>query len=156
MKIVLWLLSTIAVFAADPAPALRTDKFKLGDWEDDIGYRQAVRVGDTLYISGVTGKGAMPGAIKNVYGELQQVLAHYGLTFAHVVKENLYTTDLEAVKANLPARRAYYGKDFPAATWVQVSRLYEPGHVLEVELIAAFPAETIQSDLPTKNTKHTK
>lgn len=126
--------------AADPAPALKTEKFKLGDWEDDIGYRSAVRVGDTLYVSGIAGAGAMPDAIRSVYGELQKVLAHHGLTFAHVVKENLHTTDLEAVKANQPVRRAFYGKDFPAATWVQVSRLYEVNQVVEVELIAVFPA----------------
>lgn len=135
-------VSTTLLSAADTLPALKTQKFKLGDWEDDIGYRQAVRVGDTLYISGIAGAGAMPDAIKSVYGELSQVLAHYGLTFAHVVKENAYTTDLEALKANLAVRRAFYGKDFPAATWVQVSRLYEPGHVLEVELVAVFPSSS--------------
>jgi 2-iminobutanoate/2-iminopropanoate deaminase len=136
----LCLLSATALPAADRAPALKTDKFKLGAWEDDIGYRAAVRVGDTLYVSGIAGGGAMPDAIKGVYGELRSVLAHYGLTFDHVVKENLYTTDLESVKANQPQRRAFYGREFPAATWVQVSRLYEPGHVLEVELIAVFPS----------------
>ena len=136
----LCLFSATALLAAVPAPTLKTDRFKLGDWEDDIGYRQAVRVGDTLYVSGIAGAGAMPDAIKGVYGELRQVLAHYGLTFAHVVKENAYTTNLEALKANLAVRRAFYGRDFPAATWVQVSRLYQADQVLEVELIAVFPA----------------
>jgi enamine deaminase RidA (YjgF/YER057c/UK114 family) len=138
----LCLFSATALLAADPAPALKTDRFKLGDWEDEIGYRQAVRVGDTLYVSGIAGAGAMPDAIKGVYGELRQVLAHYGLTFAHVVKENAYTTDLEALKTNLAVRRAFYGRDFPAATWVQISRLYQLDQVLEVELIAVFPAGT--------------
>lgn len=135
----LCLCSATTLFATEPPPPLRTDRFKLGDWEDDIGYRSAVRVGDTLYISGIAGAGAMPDAIKSVYGGLQQVLAHYGLTFAHVVKENAYATDLEALKANRAMRRAFYGEEFPAATWVQVSRLYEPDHVLEVELVAVFP-----------------
>ena len=138
----LCLLATSALLAGGPAPALKTEKYKLGDWEDEIGYRQAVRVGDTLYVSGIAGAGAMPDAIKGVYGELRQVLAHYGLTFAHVVKENAYTTDLEALKTNLAVRRAFYGRDFPAATWVQISRLYQPDQVLEVELIAVFPAGT--------------
>jgi enamine deaminase RidA (YjgF/YER057c/UK114 family) len=146
LPILLCLLSATALVAADPAtatparPVPPMDKFRLGSWEDDIGYRQAARVGDTLYISGIAAAGAMPDAIKSVYGELQQVLAHYGLTFAHVVKENAYTTDLEALKASLAVRRAVYGRDFPASTWVQVSRLYEPAQVLEVELIAVFPS----------------
>jgi 2-iminobutanoate/2-iminopropanoate deaminase len=144
----LCLLLVTALHAADPAPALKTDKFKLGDWEDDIGYRQAVRVGNTLYISGSVGAGAMPDAIRGAYGELEKTLAHYGLTFAHVVKENIYTTDLDALKANLEVRRAFYGKEFPAATWVQVSRLYEPAHVLEVELIAIFPEGSAKDSKP--------
>ena len=141
MKIIalLVLLFATALLAADPAPALKTEKFKLGDWEDDIGYRQAVRVGRTLYISGSVGAGEMPAAIAEAYGALGKTLRHYGLGFQHVVKENIYTTQLDALKANLAARRKFYGKDFPAATWVQVSRLYDPAHVIEVEVIAVLP-----------------
>jgi 2-iminobutanoate/2-iminopropanoate deaminase len=135
----LGLIFVTTLHAANPASSLPAEKYKLGDWEDDIGYRQAVRVGNTLYISGTAGLGPMPAAINSVYGELQKTLAHFGLTFAQVVKENAYTTDIEALKANLALRRKFYGKEFPAATWVQVSRLYEPTHLLEVELIAVFP-----------------
>jgi 2-iminobutanoate/2-iminopropanoate deaminase len=133
------LLSTTA-YAAEPAPAPpKTERFKAGAWEDDIGYRQAVRVGKTLYISGTVGAGEMPAAIKSAYDGLEKTLRHFGLTFQHVVKENIYTTKLDELKANLAIRRAYYGQDFPAATWVQVDRLYEPKDVIEVELIAVFP-----------------
>ena len=90
----------------------------------------------------------MPDAIRGVYGELQKTLEHYGLTFAHVVKENVYTTDLDALKANLEVRRGFYGKEYPAATWVQVSRLYQPIHVLEVELIAVFPESSVKDTKP--------
>ena len=49
--------------------------------------------------------------------------------------------DIDALKAAKATRSAYYGTDFPAATWVQVSRLYEPDHVIEVEVIAVLPEE---------------
>ncbi|MBS0396783.1 MAG: RidA family protein, partial [Proteobacteria bacterium] len=32
-----------------------------------------------------------------------------------------------------------YGAAMPAATWVQVQRLYDPSLVVEVELIAEYP-----------------
>jgi 2-iminobutanoate/2-iminopropanoate deaminase len=140
------LLSAASLPAADspvkdsiPPPALKTDKFKLGNWEDDIGYRQAVRVGNILYVSGSVGAGDMPGAIRSAYAELRQTLSHFGLNSQNVVKENVYTTNIDELKANLSLRREFYGKDFPAATWVQVSRLYEPGDVIDVELVAVFP-----------------
>jgi 2-iminobutanoate/2-iminopropanoate deaminase len=107
--------------------------------EKDIGYAQAVRVGNTLYISGSVGEGAMPQAIAQAYDELQTTLKAHGLSFSDVVKENVYTTDLDAFIANKALRKRYYGNEFAAATWVQVQRLYLPTHVVEVELIAVFP-----------------
>ena len=135
----LCLLLVARLSAADAPPTLPIEKFKLGDWEDDIGFRQAVRVGNTVYISGTTGAGDMRAAIREAYGTLETTLKHFGLTFRHVVKETIHTTSLEDLKANLALRRHYYGKDFPAATWVQVSRLYEPAHVIKIELIAVIP-----------------
>jgi enamine deaminase RidA (YjgF/YER057c/UK114 family) len=122
-----------------PQPPLEKQKFHLGPWEQDIGYTQAVRVGNTLYLSGTTGRGEMAGAVKNAYDGIAKTLAAYGLGFGHVVKENVYTTDIEALKANKGIRNAYYGGDFPAATWVQISRLFTPETVLEVEVTAVFP-----------------
>jgi len=56
-----------------------------------------------------------------------------------VVKENLYTTDMEAVKKYNDARKVFYKGDFPAATWVQISRLFMYDARLKVELIAHLP-----------------
>ena len=107
--------------------------------ETQIGYCQALRVGNTLYISGSVGKGDMPDAMRGAYDELKQTLAAHGLDFHNVTKENVYATDLDAFIRNKDVRKTYYGEDFPAATWVQVQRLYLPSFVVEVELTAQFP-----------------
>ena len=107
--------------------------------ETDIGFAQAVRVGDTLYISGSVGTGAMPKAIHQAYDVLKATLAAHGLDFSNVVKENVYTTDIDAFIRNKDIRKQYYAKEFPAATWVQIQRLYVPQDVVEVELVAVFP-----------------
>lgn len=130
---------TASFAAAAAESALEEGKYREGPWEDDIGYRQAVRSGNTLYISGSVGEGAMPDAIRGAYTTLEKTLKAYGLGFADVVKENIYTTNLDALKENLAVRKTFYKGEFPAATWVQVQRLYEPSHVIEVELIAVFP-----------------
>ena len=130
---------SLLLLAGRQAQELRKEKFQLGPWEDEIGYAQAVRVGNTLYISGSVGEGAMPQAVDQAFGAIQKTLAHYGLDFRHVVKENAFTTDIEALKAANEVRKKYYGTDFPAATWVQIARLFSPQHVLEVEVIAVFP-----------------
>jgi enamine deaminase RidA (YjgF/YER057c/UK114 family) len=133
------LLLAGAVAHAEDRPVPPMDKFSLGPWEDDIGYRQAVRVGNTLHLSGSVGAGAMPDAIKQAYTTVEKTLAHYGLTFHHVVKETIFTTNLDELKAARAVRREFYGKDFPASSWVQVARLFEPGFVIEVEIEAVFP-----------------
>lgn len=129
------------VAAATELPPLQKQKFHAGPWEHDIGYTQAVRVGNTLYVSGSVGAGEMPAALKQAYDKIARTLAAHQLGFGHVVKENVFTTDIEALKAHKAVRNAYYGTDFPAATWVQVSRLFRPEHVLEVEVTAVFPDE---------------
>ena len=107
--------------------------------ETDIGYCQAVRIGNTLHISGSVGQGEMPAAIHMAYEELKKTLAANGLDFLNVVKENVYTTDLDAFIRNKDVRKDYYATDFPAATWVQVQRLYLPAFVVEVEVTAEIP-----------------
>lgn len=132
-------LPATAAAATPAAPPAQKQKFNRGPWEQDIGYAQAVRFGNLLFISGTTGRGEMPAAIKQAYDGIQQTLVAHGLGFGHIVKENAFTTDIEALKANRAVRNAYYAGDFPAATWVQISRLFAPEIVLEVEVIAVFP-----------------
>lgn len=107
--------------------------------ETDIGFCQAVRSGNRLYISGTVGQGEMPAAVQSTYERLGKTLAANGLTFANVVKENVYTTDLDAFKKTTGIRRTFYGASLPAATWVEVRRLFLPAFVVEIELIAEYP-----------------
>ena len=104
--------------------------------EDEYGYAQAVKVGNTIYISGVAGRGPMDQAIANVYRGLERTLQHYGATFENVVKENLYTTNMDEMIKHQKIRRDFYKNDYHAASWVQISRLFMPDAVLEVEVIA--------------------
>ena len=145
-------LSLVSLFAESPAapntstPAaplgpIEKHKFNLGAWENEIGYAEAVRVGNVLYVSGTVGGGAMPDAIKQAYDTIGRTLAAHRLGFQHVVKENIFTTDLDALKTNKDVRKSYYQGDFPASTWVQISRLYDPKNVIEVEIVAIFPDE---------------
>jgi 2-iminobutanoate/2-iminopropanoate deaminase len=110
-------------------------------FENQMGYCQAVRSGNTLYISGTAASGDMPVAIGKVYGDLKKTLAAHGLTFADVVKETVYATDLDAFIKHHQVRKAMYTGGYPVATWLQVPRLFTPTLVVEVELVATFPAK---------------
>jgi enamine deaminase RidA (YjgF/YER057c/UK114 family) len=103
------------------------------------GYCQVLKVDNVLYISGAVTTDLSPKGIQAVYTDLKASLASFGATFQHVVKENLYTTDIETMKKYNDVRKKFYNNDFPAATWIQVQRLYMSDAKLEVELIAHLP-----------------
>lgn len=107
--------------------------------DTSAGYVQVLKVDNILYISGAVTTKVTPEGIRQVYQALEKSLKSYGATFQNVVKENLYTTDIETMKKYNSVRKAFYNGDFPAATWVQVSRLYMSEAKLEVELTAHLP-----------------
>jgi len=107
--------------------------------DTSAGYVQVVKVDKVLYISGAVTRELTPEGITQVYTALERSLKSFGATFQNVVKENLYTTDIETMKKYNEARKAFYKGDFPAATWIQVVRLYMADAVLEVELVAHLP-----------------
>ncbi|HMU44767.1 MAG TPA: RidA family protein [Chitinophagaceae bacterium] len=120
--------------------SIKKEKWHWGrDQDTTAGYAQVVKVGNVLYISGTVSRDITPEGITNVYKALERSLKQYGATFQNVVKENLYTTDIEAMKKNNDARKVFYKGDFPAATWVQINRLYMADAKLEIELIAYLP-----------------
>jgi 2-iminobutanoate/2-iminopropanoate deaminase len=139
LSILLALLLSIATHSgiAQTGNTIQKQKFHWGREQDTTaGYAQAVKVDNVLYISGTVARDITPESITNVYKTLERTLQHYGATFQNVVKENLYTTDIEAMKKYNDSRKIFYKGDFPAATWVQISRLYMPDAKLEIELIA--------------------
>lgn len=110
--------------------------FHLHPSEKDWNYAQAYRSGNLLYISGTVGNGEIDKALERVYKTLEVTLKKYNLDYTHVVKENLFAKDIEAVKKHKDIRKKYYGTHTPAATWVEVTRLLDNESVLEVELTA--------------------
>ena len=142
--IVTFLLLSFAATAQQTKTPIEKEKWHWGNpnkQDTSAGYAQALKAGDVLYISGTVTTELTEKGIKQVYAGLERSLKQYGLTFQHVVKENLYTTDIEAMKQFNYVRKQFYKGDFPAATWVQIVRLYMPDAKLEVELIAHFPKQ---------------
>jgi enamine deaminase RidA (YjgF/YER057c/UK114 family) len=146
MKHLFFVLISVLYFhhlsAQQTQPPIQKQKWhwgSAGGQDTSAGYAQALRVGNVLYISGTVTLEVNEQGVKSVYSNLENTLKQYGLSFQHVVKENLYTTDIEAMKKYNYVRKQFYKGDFPAATWVQIARLYMAEARLEIELIAHFP-----------------
>ncbi len=144
MKIIILFLSV--AFTARVCQAqdtqIQKEKWHWGNslkQDTSAGYVQVVKIDNILYISGAVAREVTPEGITRVYSSLEKSLKSFGATFQNVVKENLYTTDMEAMKKYNDTRKAFYKGDFPAATWIQISRLYLSDAKLEVDLIAHLP-----------------
>lgn len=140
--LIISLLFAAVLHAQQTQTPIQKEKWHWNDankQDTSAGYAQAVKVGNVLYISGTVALSVNEEGVKRVYNNLERTLKQYGLTFQHVVKENLYTTDIEAMKDYNYVRKQFYKGDYPAATWVQIARLYMAEARLEIELIAYFP-----------------
>ena len=114
--------------------------YHAGPWEEKIGYSQAVRAGHTIYISGTVGadeKGFpkdLEAQMRLAYAAIEKTLEQYGANVSDVAMERIYTTDMDALIKLQEVRKGVYGKWLPAATWVEVRRLYVPEAMIEIEV----------------------
>jgi len=109
-------------------------------WEDDIGYSQVVAANNTLYISGITSEEAtFENQIDDIYNTIKKILADYNVETNAIVKEVIYTTDIEKLKAAIPIRKAHFSDKYPSSSWVEVKGLWSKSHLLEVEVVVVLP-----------------
>lgn len=109
-------------------------------WENDTGYTQVVKNNDTLYLSGISSeKTTFENQVDDIYTNIKKILADYNVGTEAIVKEVIFTTDIERLKLAIPIRKAYFDGQYPSSTWVEVKRLWSESHFLEVEVVAVLP-----------------
>lgn len=114
------------------------------------GFTHAVEVtgGRTLYLSGqialdqagnIIGAGDFRAQARQVFENLKNALAAAGADFTHVVKLNLYLTDMAHLPILREVRDQYVNTQHPpASTAVEVGRLAREGLIVEVEAVASI------------------
>jgi 2-iminobutanoate/2-iminopropanoate deaminase len=133
---------------APPPPRIKQE-FHLNGYEKGFGYSQAIAIDKTIYVSGTMAVDAsgrlvapndMAGQIRAVYDNIRRTLEANGAGFENVVKENIYTTDMDAFLKAADERFDYYGKEhLPAVSWVEVRRLADPGFLIMIDVVVELP-----------------
>ena len=108
-------------------------------------YSQAVRAGDTLYLSGQIGLDPATGQIvegienqiHRVFGNLKAVAEAGGASLGDVVKLNVYLTDLGNFARVNEAMTKYFSQPYPARAVVGVASLPR-GALVEADAIVVF------------------
>jgi len=134
------LLGSASLATAQTAQPAKPLERKTYHANERVGYARAVLVGNTLHISGTVAPGkTMAEQVEGIYKFLEKTLADHGLTFQHVVRENVYTTDIEAFTGQIELRKKYYNGVYPAATWMEIKRLLKADALVEIEMTAVVP-----------------
>ena len=109
-------------------------------------YAQAVRFGNLLFVTGCTGvtadgqlvAGDVVEQTRQVFRNLQAILAAAGASFSDVLKVTTYLTEVRDAPRINPVRREVFGQTRPASTLVQISALAVPGAKVEIDLVAGL------------------
>lgn len=119
-------------------------------WEPIVGYSRAVRTGQHIAVSGsapVDEDGKLVGPddaylqAKRCIEVIEQALHAVGAELHHVYRTRMFVTDIEAWPDVGRAHAEAFGKAPPATSMVEVSRLIDPGMLVEIEADALLPAE---------------
>jgi reactive intermediate/imine deaminase len=114
------------------------------------GYTHVVEAtgGRTIYISGqvpldsngaLVGDGDLAAQTTQVFENLRSALAAAGASFADVAKITVFMTDVSRIDEFRGVRDRYITGQPPASSLVEVSRLFRPGILTEIEAIAIVP-----------------
>jgi enamine deaminase RidA (YjgF/YER057c/UK114 family) len=106
-------------------------------------WSNALRVGDMLFISGLTARDAQLKVVGDdeyaqaqvIFARMSHLLKSAGATERDVIKLNLYLTDIDRREGVWKARAEFFTGSFPTATLVEVSSL-QPDVLVEIEAVA--------------------
>ena len=116
------------------------------------GYSQVVEVqgGRAVYVSGqvpldtnnqVVGVGDFAAQARQAFENVRLALAAVGLTFDHVVKVQMFLTDISHLPQIRDVRDEFVNTERPpASTTVQVAALFHPDVLFEIDVVAYTPS----------------
>jgi enamine deaminase RidA (YjgF/YER057c/UK114 family) len=111
-------------------------------WEPLVGYSRAVRVDRHVHVSGTTasdangqvvGRGDAARQARFALEKIEAALLQAGASLNDVVRTRMYVTDIGQWEVIGRVHGEFFGKVRPASTMVEVSRLIDPDHLVEIE-----------------------
>lgn len=110
---------------------------------------QGIKAGNLLFISGQAGynnegqivEGNFLMQAEQAFSNLERALKTGGSSLKNVVKVTIFVTDMKNFTDVVELRRKYFTPPYPADSIVEVSRLYMPEAMFEIEAIALVSDE---------------
>ena len=114
-------------------------------WESVVGYSRAVRIGNHIWVAGTTATDEAGNVVaagdaatqtRYILQKIDAALIKAGASMADVVRTRMFVTDISQWEAIGRVHGEFFGAVRPAATMVQVAKLIDPAHMIEIEVDA--------------------
>ena len=123
----------------------RTNYSSGAKWEDIVGYSRAVRIGNTVEVTGtvsVNENNELIGAnnayeqTKFIIQKIEKVLINAGASLKDVVRTRMFVTDISRWEEYGKAHGEFFQHIKPCTTLIEVSKLIAPEYLIEIEATA--------------------
>jgi len=113
-------------------------------WEDQVGYSRAVRIGNTIEVSGTVSvkDGKIYGPrdpyeqAKRILEIIENTLIKAGARLDDIIRTRMYVTDIKQWEAVGKAHGEVFGNIKPATSMVEVKGLIDQEFMVEIEATA--------------------
>lgn len=113
-------------------------------WEDKMGYCRAVRIGNSIEVSGtvaivdgekVKANDAYAQTL-NILERVEKVLEDLNVGMKDVIRTRIFTTDITTFEDVARAHSAYFKEVKPTTGFYEISKLVAPEYLVEIEFTA--------------------
>jgi enamine deaminase RidA (YjgF/YER057c/UK114 family) len=121
-------------------------------WEEIVGYSRAVKVGNTVEVTGtvavdennqlVGGESAYE-QTKFIISKIEKVLGKAGASLSDVVRTRIFVTDISRWEEYGRAHGEFFSDIRPCTTMVEVSKLISPDYLVEIEATAIIENDAL-------------
>ncbi|MDS1139018.1 RidA family protein [Pusillimonas sp. SM2304] len=107
---------------------------------------QGIKFGNLVFISGQAGaaddgkivEGGFQAQGEQAFANLRRALEAAGSSLKDVIKVTIFVTDMGHFQEVVALRRKFFSAPYPADTIAEISALYDPKALIEIEAIAAL------------------
>jgi enamine deaminase RidA (YjgF/YER057c/UK114 family) len=123
----------------------RTNYSSGAKWEDIVGYSRAVKMGNTIEVTGtvavdansnLVGKNDAYAQTKFIIEKIEAVLKRAGASLQDVVRTRMFVTDIARWEEYGKAHGEFFSQIKPCTSMIEVKGLIDPEYLIEIEATA--------------------
>jgi len=114
-------------------------------WEDIVGYSRAVKIGNTIEVTGtvavnehneLVGGDNAYAQTRYILEKIERVLIQAGASMKDVVRTRMFVTDISRWEEYGRAHGEFFGTIKPCTSMIEVKGLIDPDYLIEIEATA--------------------